>query len=80
MSPGQAISNKPHSTEPLMDNYPNMRYCMVNNTLAALEQLNSEIYNNYEFSASEIEKIEMLTEQCRLFLSQYESVQTQEEE
>ena len=62
-----------------MDNYPNMRYCMVNNTLAALEQLNSEIYNNYEFSASEIEKIEMLTEQCRLFLGQYESVQTQEE-
>ena len=62
-----------------MIDYPNMRHCMVNNTLAALEQLNSNIYNNYEFSASEIEKIEMLTEQCRLFLGQCESVQTQEE-
>ncbi len=55
--------------EPLMDT-PNMRYCMVTNTLAALEQLNAELYNGYEFSRSEYEMIEMLVEQCNLFLEQ----------
>lgn len=58
-----------------MKDYPNMRYCMVNNTLNALEQVNGEMYDGYLFSKREHKLIERLVEQCNLFIEQHGSAQ-----
>ena len=71
----QTNSNKLHSTEPLMKDYPNMRYCMVNNTLNALEQVNGEMYDGYLFSKENMNLIERLVEQCNLFIEQHVDLQ-----